>query len=986
VGRPPVGLFTCGLLFALGLLTQPSALAIQSDAQAAPFQEPLPPGERLLGEFQCSACHSTSDPLGSRLLSAEAPNLSALTDRVRPGYLRTFLANPAQGHPRNRMPDLLAALPADEKEQTIEELVAFLGTLGGSETPQPPVWAGGMERGRQLFHSVGCVACHRPHEDLYDLDWTLAELNAQQALEAQDPDASPPPSGVLQTIDDEVYLRPGTLDHPDRVIESGWLSEKYDVHGLAAFLENPLTVRVSGNMPDLGLSSAEALAIAKYLLRDQVLGLEPNPASPGLRYDYFEAHLPGDSPDWPGFSPTETGSTDALDIGVRLRNDDFGLRFSGNLEVSVAGRWNFSLHSDDGSWLEIDGQMVVDNGGVHAPQSREGGLDLQPGSHTLRVSMFEHGGGEELEVKWQAPGGAFEPIPAEALSHTAVVYPAPDAGRAATPDAIAAGRARFQSLGCVACHTTGIAQLDDQRGEWLSNQPALDELDPRAPKGCLAPEQEGGPVRIVFDQPADRQAVLAALASLPDLARPLSKPAVVARRLQHLNCYACHRRSEIGGPHPDAADYFAGDENAELGDEGRFPPPLTGVGSKLRESWLQTVLLADLNSPEPAGRVRPYLKTRMPRFGADNVEDLVGLLREVDARQPSASSPAPPASHAMVQAGHELAGTAGLGCIQCHTFGGMRSLGVTSVDLFGMTERLEYDWFAELLLDPEATGMETRMPLFWLEGKSPVDVLDQDPNQQVQALWAYLSEGENMMPPRGLDSPELAYELIPEDRPLSVGVFMRGVSPRTLAVGFPEWVHYAYDMQSARLHSSWRGRFFNTRGTWQGRAGALESPPSDDVLIWPPGATFAPLADLADPWPATSWSFGGRRLDAQGRPTLLSSWNGVQLEERPQPLNGGLIRYLTLSAARPVPNLALRVFRWESGGEGWSMPPPGEQGLRHFETMDPPLRLRVTDSAGPIKPTAVVGRDVELRVPVRWEQVGQGALPWQAQLKVEVIW
>jgi hypothetical protein len=68
------------------------------------------------------------------------------------------------------------------------------------------------------------------------------------------------------------------------------------------------------------------------------------------------------------------------------------------------------------------------------------------------------------------------------------------------------------------------------------------------------------------------------------------------------------------------------------------------------------------------------------------------------------------------------------------------------------------------------------------------------------------------------------------------------------------------------------------------------------------------------------------------------------------------------------------------------MPPPGENGLRHFASMDPPLQLRVQDATGTVTPTAVVGRGVELRVPLHWEKVGKGARPWRALIRVEVIW
>jgi hypothetical protein len=127
-------------------------------------------------------------------------------------------------------------------------------------------------------------------------------------------------------------------------------------------------------------------------------------------------------------------------------------------------------------------------------------------------------------------------------------------------------------------------------------------------------------------------------------------------------------------------------------------------------------------------------------------------------------------------------------------------------------------------------------------------------------------------------------------------------------------------------------------------------------------------------------------MNSKGQPTLLSSWKGVRLEDQPLPFAGGLARELHLSAAQPVPDLALRVFQWAEGGDDWSMPAPGEHGLRHFTTMDPPLQLRVQDSTGDVTPTALVGRGVELRLPVHWQKDGPSPRPWRARIRVEVIW
>jgi hypothetical protein len=302
--------------------------------------------------------------------------------------------------------------------------------------------------------------------------------------------------------------------------------------------------------------------------------------------------------------------------------------------------------------------------------------------------------------------------------------------------------------------------------------------------------------------------------------------------------------------HPERRAYFVGDERAELGDEGRYPPHLTQVGRKLNDKALITALVGDL-------RARPYTSTRMPKFGADNVGALARDLAEADRVSidgaPEAEAP-PSVPPSALQLGRRLAGVQdGLGCVQCHDFLGTPSLGVRAVDLGLMHGRVRWPWFRDLLIDPTSVNMNTRMTAVFVERRSPVhDVYGGDPEQQVAALWAFLAQGDDMAPPPGIRTGDAAYEIEPLDRVRMVGVFMRDVSPRVLCVGTPEGVHFAWDLEHARLAKVWRGRFLNARGTWEGRAGALESPPSSEVFEPPAGPSVA-FFDAPDAWLSATW-------------------------------------------------------------------------------------------------------------------------------------
>jgi cytochrome c551/c552 len=838
-----------------------------------------------VAEHTCFACHGGLSPAQRVLLDErDAPRLAGATpvgERVDRAWLQAFLADPRGTRAHTPHPHELAALPDVERAAVAANLAAFLTEGAAPDTLPSTSSAAELERGRRLLHTVGCVACHVPEEPADDLEWTLADWNRFD--EAPQPEAETPAEAEVASEaangapdPASTYVQPGTLAPGDQPFPPD-LATKYSRESLAAFLADPLAVRPAGHMPDMALGLADARAIAAYLLRDAVM-VEGGRfiEAPGLLMT-AETHTRGRNAATPGDLPepatTETRVVDVVDLAHKPSDERFVLRYDGILSAPVDGSYTFHLRSDDGTWLDIDGARVIDNGGDHAPQSKSAQVTLTAGAHTFGLVMYERSGGEELTLEWETPDAERGPLPAEVFTHWAVQFPG--LGATASAGDAARGRVEFMSYGCAACHMDvdvgDAAPVEVARprvcldfGGAVSAVPARYELphdflgrwtkdgDGRWAavndwRGANGAAEGGAP-----DVELSRKAVSLALPRLAERMAVLEAwpEARTAHLMEQRSCLTCHRRGDIGGVHPERRAYFQGDERAELGDEGRYPPHLTKVGRKLNDAALLAALVGD-------ARVRPFKSTRMPEFGPDNVGALARDLAEAD-RAPvdgvtelEAPPSLPPNA---IQLGRRLAGTVdGLGCVQCHDFLGTPSLGVRAVDLGQMHTRIRWPWFRDLLVDPTSVNMNTRMTAVFVDGKSPVhDVYGGDPEQQVAALWAFLAQGDNMAPPPGIRTAEAAYEIEPLDRVRMVGVFMRDVSPKVLCIGTPEGVHFAWDMQNARLAKVWRGRFLNARGTWEGRAGALESPPSSDV--------FEPCADSAvayfDPpeaWTSAPW-------------------------------------------------------------------------------------------------------------------------------------
>lgn len=83
----------------------------------------------------------------------------------------------------------------------------------------------------------------------------------------------------------------------------------------------------------------------------------------------------------------------------------YGLRFRAKLLVPADGEYLFSLDSDDGTRLLLDGKIIVDHDGVHGGNNpKTNTVTLKKGNAKLELQYFENLHGESLEVKWSGPG------------------------------------------------------------------------------------------------------------------------------------------------------------------------------------------------------------------------------------------------------------------------------------------------------------------------------------------------------------------------------------------------------------------------------------------------------------------------------------------------------------------------------------------------------------------------------------------------------
>src|SRR5262249_25930035 len=346
-------------------------------------------------------------------------------------------------------------------------------------------------------------------------------------------------------------------------------------------------------------------------------------------------------------------------------NDNYALRFEGFFRLEQDATYTFTLYSDDGSRLSVDGKEVVNNDGVHAPASKQGNVKLAKGVHKVSVGFFQAGGGAELSVQIEAPGFGHRDL-AEMVAPTeaglekkpAPVDPQDEDAIDLQPALVEKGKALFASAGCASCH-----QLNAGGKPIASTLAASPLARLKAEGGCLS-AAKGSP-RFALSA-AQRTALAAAIKS--PVAAAKTPAEVVAQTLTTFNCYACHVRDKVGGPEDDLNKFFQ-TVQPEMGDEGRLPPTLTGVGAKLNADYMKMIL-------DKGTHDRPYMHTRMPGFGDANVGYLVAAFEGLDSIAKAPDVKFAVATGQVKSTARKLVGNGALACIKCHTFNGVKAEGV----------------------------------------------------------------------------------------------------------------------------------------------------------------------------------------------------------------------------------------------------------------------------------------------------------------------
>ena len=198
-----------------------------------------------------------------------------------------------------------------------------------------------------------------------------------------------------------------SIDGTDPIATSPAYTEPFAIKHTAiikarAFIQGkPVGVVASANYTELFPRQAE----------------NPNDTQPGLKYSFYAGNWPL-LPDFTTMTAQSTGISALIDLTVRKQEENYGILFTGYIDVPKAGIYTFTLISDDGSKMWLGDKMIIVNDGQHGATPASGEIRLSAGKHAISIAFMQGGGGASLEARWKSAEVAEQIIPADALWHT----------------------------------------------------------------------------------------------------------------------------------------------------------------------------------------------------------------------------------------------------------------------------------------------------------------------------------------------------------------------------------------------------------------------------------------------------------------------------------------------------------------------------------------------------------------------------------------
>lgn len=132
---------------------------------------------------------------------------------------------------------------------------------------------------------------------------------------------------------------------------------------------------------------------------------------PGLKYSYYEG-VWDSVPDFDDLLPVRKGIIENLDLKFALKRDSFAVQFEGYLHITRKDMYYIWVVSDDGAKVYFNGQLFLDNDGLHSADNPVVKLvPLNPGYYPILIRYFEKTGNEAITLGTVTGKKKVTPVP-----------------------------------------------------------------------------------------------------------------------------------------------------------------------------------------------------------------------------------------------------------------------------------------------------------------------------------------------------------------------------------------------------------------------------------------------------------------------------------------------------------------------------------------------------------------------------------------------
>lgn len=130
---------------------------------------------------------------------------------------------------------------------------------------------------------------------------------------------------------------------------------------------------------------------------------------PGVAYEYYEGAWTT-LPAFDELKPAAKGVRRDISLAASPRGDNYALRFTGYLDIQTPGSYTFTLGSDDGSRLTVNGEELMKMDGIHGVTTQSKAVELKAGWQKVELIFFQGTGGVDLKLQYEGPGVTAQPL------------------------------------------------------------------------------------------------------------------------------------------------------------------------------------------------------------------------------------------------------------------------------------------------------------------------------------------------------------------------------------------------------------------------------------------------------------------------------------------------------------------------------------------------------------------------------------------------